>query len=63
MSPRITKNRILTAAALLAASAAARPAPAGDWRDDVDGFARKVVDAGLAPGLSIAVEGVRCRRS
>jgi CubicO group peptidase (beta-lactamase class C family) len=40
---------------LRAASSTVRPARAADWRDDVDGLARRVVDAGLAPGLSVAV--------
>lgn len=27
----------------------------GEWRHDVEGFARQVVDAGLAPGMAVAV--------
>lgn len=41
-------------AALAGAPAIAQP-PADDWRADVDGFARRLVDAGLAPGMGIAV--------
>lgn len=28
---------------------------AGEWRDDIDAFVARVVDAGLVPGLSVAV--------
>jgi len=55
-------RRPLIALATLAALWAAAAAPAagqatigGEWREDVDRFARRVVDAGLAPGLSLAV--------
>ncbi|MGH7543334.1 MAG: serine hydrolase, partial [Gemmatimonadota bacterium] len=41
-------------AALTAAPAFAQTA-ADDWRPDVDGFARRLVDAGLVPGMGIAV--------
>ncbi len=55
-TPSRTIGRILLAAALVArAAGAATPPPAGDWRKDVDGFARRVVEAGLAPGLSLAI--------
>jgi CubicO group peptidase (beta-lactamase class C family) len=36
-------------------AARAQAPPAGDWRGDVDAFARRLVAARLAPGLSLAV--------
>ena len=49
-------GRILLAAAFLArAAGAAAPPPSGDWRSDVDAFARRVVESGLAPGLSLSI--------
>ncbi len=50
-----TLGRILLAAFLARAAGAATPPPAGDWRKDVDAFARRVVESGLAPGLSLSV--------
>jgi CubicO group peptidase (beta-lactamase class C family) len=47
-------GRILLAAAFLPHAIVAA-APAGDWRSDVDAFARRVVDSGLAPGLALSV--------
>ena len=48
--------RTLLAAALLPHAIVAA-APAGDWRSDVDAFARRVVDSGLAPGLALSSSG------
>jgi CubicO group peptidase (beta-lactamase class C family) len=43
------------AVGLTAPIASPQGLPAGDWRSDVDGFARRIVESGLAPGLSLAV--------
>ena len=40
---------------LLLAAAADGQTPADDWRADVDGFARRLVEAGLVPGMGLAV--------
>ncbi|MGH7556392.1 MAG: serine hydrolase [Gemmatimonadota bacterium] len=41
--------------AILAASPASAQNPSGDWRSDVQGFAHRLLDAGLTPGMGIAV--------
>jgi len=55
MRNRGSRTRILAVAVLLAASSTVRPARAADWRDDIDGFALRIVETGLAPGLSVAI--------
>ncbi|HVS65340.1 MAG TPA: serine hydrolase domain-containing protein [Thermoanaerobaculia bacterium] len=54
MTPRIAP--IAMCAGLLATGPALPQATiGGEWRDDVEGFAGRVVDAGLAPGMAVAV--------
>lgn len=53
-------RRLATLGGLLAALVAATPAfpqatIGGEWRADVDAFARRLVDAGLVPGMGLAV--------
>jgi CubicO group peptidase (beta-lactamase class C family) len=55
-----TKRRAITVAALLGLLLRATPAHpqatiGGEWRDDVAAFARRIVDAGLTPGMAVAV--------
>lgn len=55
---RLRTTSALIAAAFSVAFATAAPAQAvlgGDWRADVAGFARRLVDAGLTPGIAISV--------
>ncbi|MGH7549702.1 MAG: serine hydrolase, partial [Gemmatimonadota bacterium] len=46
---------ISTALAILGPSFAFSQDPSGDWRSDVQGFAHRLLDAGLTPGMGIAV--------
>ena len=48
-------HAILPLLILLAANPAASQTPTGGWRADVRGFAQRLVDAGLTPGMSIAI--------
>lgn len=53
-----TRARLFALATLLASTAGPVRAQAvlgGEWRNDVDSFVQRVVDAGLAPGLGVAV--------
>ncbi|MGH7570672.1 MAG: serine hydrolase [Gemmatimonadota bacterium] len=56
---RLTRVTIIPAIgtffAILAASPAFAQNPSGDWRSDVQGFAHRLLDAGLTPGMGIAV--------
>lgn len=60
MGGRACVRRVILAIVLAAGSGAARPAAGqavigGEWRDDVADFARRVVEAGLTPGMGVAV--------
>ncbi|HVR44778.1 MAG TPA: serine hydrolase domain-containing protein [Thermoanaerobaculia bacterium] len=46
---------IIACAGLLGGSALAQATIGGEWRDEIERFAARVVEAGLAPGLGIAV--------
>ncbi|MBW3563830.1 MAG: beta-lactamase family protein [Acidobacteria bacterium] len=54
MNARIAAT-ILCAALTVAAPAHSQATIGGEWREDVERFAARVVDAGLAPGMAIAV--------
>ena len=52
---RILRIFILLIALILTNTALSQATIGGDWRADVRDYARQVIDAGLAPGLGIAV--------
>lgn len=45
----------IVGAVLMTAQVGAQATLGGDWRADVDAFARRVVEGGLAPGMALAV--------
>lgn len=59
MTSRIRMRRCVPAVACLLLSMSttsrAQATPGGVWRDDVTAFAQRVLDAGLAPAMSVAV--------
>lgn len=50
-----TATIVLFAGLLSAAPAVSQATLGGTWRDDIERFARGVVEAGLAPGMAVAV--------
>lgn len=55
MTPIARLVATVVLAAILSSTAQAQATPGGDWRTDVHAFAESITDAGLTPGLSIAV--------
>ena len=47
--------RLSSMLVLVLGSTASAQVPADDWRADVDAFARRLVEAGLVPGMGLAV--------
>jgi CubicO group peptidase (beta-lactamase class C family)/AraC-like DNA-binding protein len=54
-SPGRVGSTLALAGVLWAGSAAAQATIGGDWRADVEAFARRIVEARLTPGMAIAV--------